>query len=310
MANIIQEYPLVSVVSVNYNHSYDTIEFLESLEKITYPNLEVIVVDNGSTLEDYNKLTRKFDYINFIRIENNIGFAGANNKGLLASNGEYILSINNDIIVTKGFLEPLVNKMQQHPDYGCVCPRIYFYDPPQNIQFAGYTEFNKLTIRNRGIGFNEPDVGQYDKDTTTAFAHGAAMLTSRKILMEIGLMSTYFFLYYEDMDWGKRLTNAGYKIGYVHNTHVYHKDSLTNGQNSPTFTYYNNRGRLIYMRRNIEFPMLLISSLYMYFFALPKNMLMFILKKKFKNAQALIRAYTWYIPHMFDKNVKDSPKFY
>lgn len=301
--------PLISVVTVNYNHSNDTLEFLDSMANVTYPNLEFIVVDNGSELEDYEKLKNKYPDINLIRIEKNVGFAGANNKGIIQSKGDYILSINNDIIVTEDFLSPLLKKLRDNPELGVVCPKIYFYDPPQNIQYAGYTEFNQLTIRNKGIGYNEPDTGQYEEDTITAFGMGAAMLFPRKVLNEVGLMSEYFFLYYEDMDWSKRVRDAGYKIGYVHNAHVYHKDSVTNGPNSPVLSYYNNRGRLIYMRRNIKFPNIILSTLYLYFFALPKNVLTFLLKGELKNAYAFIRAYGWYLLHMFDKNIKDNPKF-
>ena len=300
--------PLVSVVTVNYNHSDDTIAVLDSLNKITYKNLEIIVVDNGSELEDYEKLKKYCKGMDIIRIVDNVGFAGANNRGIIKSKGDFILSINNDIIVPEDFLDPLIKKLQDNPDYGVVCPKIYFYEPPQNIQFAGYTMFNELTVRNRGIGYNEPDTGQYEVDTITAFAHGAAMLFTRKVLNEVGLMSEYFFLYYEELDWGKRVRDAGYKIGYVHNSYVYHKASATNGQNSPLTTYYNNRGRLIYMRRNIKFPKILLSTLYLYLIALPKNMFGFISKGEFKNAKAFLRAYGWYLYHMFDKNIKVNPQ--
>jgi GT2 family glycosyltransferase len=300
--------PLVSIITVNYDHSHDTIEFLNSMQKVNYPNLEYIVIDNGSEVEDYEKLRNKFPDYQYIRIEKNVGFAGANNRGLEQASGDYILCINNDIIVDPEFLQPLITKLQNNPEIGIVCPKIYFYDAPQNIQFAGYTNFNQITIRNRGIGYNEPDTGQYDKDTFSAFAHGAAMLFPRKVLEEIGLMSEYFFLYYEDMDWGMRVRNNGYQIGFVHNSKVFHKDSVTTGQNSPNFTYYNNRGRLIYMRRNIKLPKIIISTLYLYSFALPKNILSFLIKGESKNAKAFLNAYIWFLLHIFDKNIKQNPK--
>ncbi len=301
-------YPLISIVTVNYNHSNDTIEFLESMANVPYPNVEYIIVDNGSELEDYEKLKYSFPDYNYLRIEKNCGFAGANNRGLEQSNGDYILCINNDVVVTDDFLTPLLKKLQNNSDIGVVCPKVYFYDSPQNLQYTGYTEFNQITIRNSGIGYNEPDVGQYEEDKETAFAIGTAMLFSKEVLQDVGLMSEYFFLYYEDMDWGIRVRNAGYKIVYVHKSKVYHKDSITTGQNSPNFTYYNNRGRLIYMRRNIRFPKVLIGTFYLYLFALPKNVLTFLIKREFKNAWAFVKAYGWFLIHMFDKNIKDNPK--
>ncbi len=299
--------PLISVVTVNYNHSDDTIEFLESMKNVPYPNLEFVIVDNGSEVEDYERLRNAFPDYKYIRIEINCGFAGANNRGLELASGDYILCINNDIIVTHDFLTPLLTKLQTNPSIGVVCPKVYFNDPPQNLQYTGYTEFNNITIRNHGIGYNEPDTGQYEEDRITAFAIGAAMLFSRDVLEKVGLMSEYFFLYYEDMDWGRRVRNAGYEIGYVHNAKVYHKDSVTTGQNSPNFTYYNNRGRLIYMRRNIKFPRNLLSGIYLYAFALPKNFLGLLIKGENKNAVAIFKAYLWFLIHMFDSNIKHNP---
>ena len=302
------ENPLISIVTVNYNHSSDTIEFLESMENVPYDNLEYIIVDNGSEEADYLRLRKRFPDYKYIRIEVNCGFAGANNRGLEESTGDYILCINNDIIITHDFLTPLLKKLQENPKIGVVCPKVYFNDPPQNLQYTGYTEFNPITIRNHGIGYNEPDTGQYNEDKITSYAIGAAMLFPREVLEKVGLMSEYFFLYYEDMDWGRRVRNAGYEIGYVHNAKVYHKDSVTTGQNSPNFTYYNNRGRLIYMRRNIEFPNSLISTFYLYLFALPKNVIVFVIKRQSKNALAMIRAYSWFLVHMFDSDIKDNPQ--
>ncbi len=306
-AGKLSDYPLISIVTVNYNHSSDTIDFLDSMKNAPYPNLEYIIVDNGSEESDYNRLKNAYPDYEYIRIEINCGFAGANNRGLEKATGDYILCINNDIIITHDFISPMLNKLRDNPDIGVVCPKVYFYDPPQNLQYTGYTEFNNITIRNHGIGYNEPDNGQFEEDKITAYAIGAAMLFSREVLIKVGLMSEYFFLYYEDMDWGRRVRNAGYKIGYVHNAKVYHKDSVTTGQNSPNFTYYNNRGRLIYMRRNIRFPKVVLSTLYLYAFALPKNVLTFILKKQNDNALAMIKAYSWFIIHMFDKDIKDNP---
>ena len=99
-------YPLISVVTVNYNHSSDTIEFLESIYNSSYKNLEVIVIDNGSEPGDAELIKNKFKDIALYRVEKNIGFAPANNIGIRNSTGEYILSINNDMGVDKDFLCP------------------------------------------------------------------------------------------------------------------------------------------------------------------------------------------------------------
>ncbi len=301
------KWPLVSVVVLNYNHSSDTIEFLESLYKSNYDNLEVIVVDNGSEPGEAELIKDKFKNVELYRVEKNIGYAPANNIGVKQAKGEYIFSLNNDIVVTENFIFPLLKVLQDNPDIGAVCPKIYFYDEPQNIQYTGYTEINPITLRNKSIGYNEPDNGQYNSDHITAFAHGGAIMFPAKLIEDVGHMSEYFFLYYEDMDWCKKIRNAGYKICYVHNSSIYHKDSVTTGANSPLKTYYLNRGRLIYMRRHIKFPLIIISLLYVYLFAFPKNIICFLFKKEYKQMKSFIRAYGWFIVHFFDKNMTSDP---
>lgn len=297
------QYPLVSIVTVNYNHSSDTIEFLESIENSNYKNIEIIVIDNGSEPGDAELIKERFKDISLYRIEKNIGFAPANNIGIKHTKGEYILSINNDMVVEKDFLFPLLKTLQENVDIGVVCPKIYFYDEPRNIQSTGYTEINPFTIRNKSIGYNEADKGQYNKDQITAFAHGGVCMFSAKLIKEVGLMSELFFLYYEDMDWCKRVRYAAYKICYVHNSVVYHKDSVTTGANSPYKTYYINRGRLIYMRRHIKFPLIILSILYIFLIALPKNLFFFMIKKEFDQMKAIIRAFAWFLRHLFDKSM-------
>ncbi len=182
------KYPLVSVVTVNYDHSQDTIEFLDSLKKFPYPNIECIVVDNGSRYEDPDIIKQKHPEINFVKIKKNIGFAPANNIGIKQAKGEYILSINNDVIVTKDFLFPLVQKLQENSEIALVAPKICFYYGSQNIQSTGFTEINPLTIRNKGIGCNEPDEGKYNKDSLTPFVHGAAMLFQSKLVLLLSIL--------------------------------------------------------------------------------------------------------------------------
>ena len=300
-------YPLISVVTVNYNHSSDTIEFLESIYNSSYKNLEVIVIDNGSEPGDAELIKNKFKDIALYRVEKNIGFAPANNIGIRNSTGEYILSINNDMVVDKDFLFPLLKVLQENPSIGMVTPKIYFYDEPRNIQSVGYTEMNPFTLRNKSIGFNEVDRGQYNNDQITAYAHGGACMVSSELVKDVGLMSELFFLYYEDIDWCRRIRYAGYQICYVHNSLVYHKDSVTTGANSPYKTYYINRGRLIYLRRHIKFPLLIYSVLYVFFIALPKALFVFLIKKEFAQMRALLKAYGWFLKHMFNKNMTCEP---
>lgn len=300
--------PLVSVITVNYNHSAVTCDMLESLFRITYPSLEVIVIDNGSPDDKPAVIKERFPQVTYIETGVNLGFAGANNLGINRSHGEYILLINNDTIVTDNFLEPLVNKMESDPSIGSVSPKIRYFYAPDTIQYAGLTPINAYTIRSRAIGFAEKDNGQYEKDTVTAYAHGAAMMFSRKVVMELGLMSEAFFLYYEELDWGFRLRQAGYKIWYVHDSLIYHKESVTTGKESPLKVYYLNRSRLLYMRRNVHGPTFGVSLLFQAFFAIPKNTLKYLFQGRPDLMRAYHRAIAWHLKNMFSRELHHQPQ--
>lgn len=303
----LKHYPLVSIITVNYNQSEVTCALIESLNKITYPNFEIIVVDNHSTEDDPTIIKKRYPEVVFIANPINYGFAAGNNYGLMRARGDYILLLNNDIEVPPGFMEPLVEKLEKNPGIGAVSPRIKFYYQPDTIQYAGYTPINPVTMRNFAIGYWEKDRGQYNEDRETAYAHGAAMMVPMRVVKEIGLMSYIFFLYYEEADWCARIKKAGYKIYYVGSTYVLHKESVSTGKMSPLKIYYQNRNRIVFMRRNIQGKEYVYGLFYQLFVAIPKNALKFLLKGKISFFLAYYRAIGWHITHLFSKEIHENP---
>ncbi|TSA24091.1 MAG: glycosyltransferase family 2 protein [Bacteroidetes bacterium] len=302
-----EKYPLVSIITINYNHADITCQMLESLSLITYPHYEVIVIDNGSPDDDPKIIHEKFPQVTYLETGENLGFAGANNLGICMSKGKYILLINNDTVVTPGFLKPLVDKMESDPEIGAVSPKIRYYFLPDTLQYAGMTPINSFTVRSHSYGYMEKDTGQHDQDRISAYAHGAAMMVSRKVVEQVGLMSLVFFLYYEELDWGFRIRQAGYKIFYVHNSLIYHLESVATGKQSPLKTYYLNRSRLLYMRRNVRGPKSIIPILFQLLVAIPKNMIHFLLQGRVDLFRAYCRAVGWQIRTVFQKFIHQHP---
>lgn len=291
------DYPLVSVITVNYNHPEVTIALLRSLHAISYPNIEIIVVDNASQ-EDPSIIESSFPDIIFIRNSENLGFAGGNNTAIRKAKGSYLLFINNDTEVSPDFLEPLVDKCKSDKHIGAVSPKIKFFYQPDVIQFSGQAPINSFTMRSHGYGYGAVDKGQFDSDSITNFVHGAAMLIPYSVIKEVGLMPECYFLYYEELDWCTGIKNAGYELWYVHNSNVWHKESVSTGKLTPLKTYYMNRSRLLYLRRNVVGITFLISVLYQLLFAFPKNILSFMLKKNGKeHLEAYFKAIYWHISH-------------
>lgn len=245
-------WPLVSIITVNYNQSAITRELLASLQRISYPTIEIIVVDNGSPTDQPEKLKEEFPQIELILSGKNLGFAGGNNLGVDAAKGKYCLFINNDTEVEPDFLEPLVRRFEGHPEIGMMSPKIRFHHTPDTIQFAGYTPFHPVTLRQHLIGYREKDTGQYDQSRKTFAGHGAAMMVPRKVIEEVGKMAELFFLYYEEHDWNERIKSAGYEAFYEHSSLVWHKESLSTGKESPLKAYYLTRNRIVFARRNLK----------------------------------------------------------
>ena len=301
-------FPLVSIITVNYNQSLTTIDLLESLSNISYPNIEIIVVDNASPNDNPSIMKEKHPSIILVESVINYGFAGGNNLGIMRARGDYVLLLNNDVVVPVGFLEPLVNKFLKNPGYGAISPKIHYYHHPNTIQYAGFTQIDSKTVRNITIGKGEQDKGQYDNDYETAYAHGAAMMVPMEVIKHVGLMSYEFFLYYEEADWCQRIKNAGYKIGYVHNSMVRHKESVTTGKMGSLKVYYLTRNRLVFMRRNIYGSDFFISLFYQIFIAIGKNALLYLLKGDVKIFSAYFKAIMWNIKNMFNVEIHDNPR--
>ncbi|MCX6282918.1 MAG: glycosyltransferase family 2 protein [Bacteroidetes bacterium] len=301
------KFPLVSIITVNYNQPEVTLAFLDSIKLITYPSYEIIVVDNASPTKKPAILKEKHPDIILIESKENLGFAGGNNLGIRIAKGKFHLLINNDTEVDPGFIEPLVSKLQMDPSLGVVSPKIRYFYQPELIQYAGFTTINPITVRNRGIGFQEADKGQHDQDSYTEYAYGAAMMIPLEVMMKVGLMADIFFLYYEEMDWMQRIKDAGYKIGYVYNSLIFHKDSITTGTMSPLKIYYLNRNRLLYLRRNVNGPLFILALMYQFLVAVPKNMLVFLMKGQFNLFKAYKNAIGWQISNSFNRDLHKSP---
>ncbi len=291
------KWPLVSIITVNYNQSGVTLEFLKSLESCTYPNYEVWVVDNASPNDNPDQIKEIFPEIKLIKTKENLGFAGGNNVAVKQAKGKYLLFINNDTEVEADFLQPLVQLLEENPEIGMVSPKIHYFHTPNIFQYAGFTPINRITIRNHAIGFGEVDKGQYDHTVQTGSIFGAAMLVPRKVIEEAGMMDEIFFLYYEEHDWAARIERAGFKLYFDGRSLVKHKESISTVKDSPFQIFYLNRGRILYARRNNKGVIKLLSLLFLNLISMPKIMLFYALKGKMNLSKAVCKAVWWNLTH-------------
>ena len=287
--------PLVSIITVNYNKLSVTREFLLSIQQITYPHYEIIVVDNASSEAGFEKLEKEFSTVLFIKNPLNAGFAGGNNIGIKLAKGDFLLFLNNDTEVKKEFLEPLIACFLSDERIGMVSSKIKYFDAPDVIQYAGGIAINPVTGRGKFVGNKLKDSSAYTGAKPTELIHGAAMMVSRKLLDTIGPMDENYFLYYEELDWCERAKKAGFYLYFAGDSVVYHKESVSVGKNSPLRTYYLTRNRLLFMRKNFQGPAFWISILYFCLVAFPKNMAFYLFTGKIKLLKAFVKGTFWHV---------------
>lgn len=257
----------ISIITVNYNGLKDTCELIDSITFDEY-SLEVIVVDNASKENEASTIQARYPKVKVIRSDKNLGFAGGNNLGIKKAKGKYLFFINNDTYFKDFNIKALISQLESSPNIGVACPKIRFSWGNQPIQWAGYTKLSPFTVRNKAIGFNEQDHGQYDVAHPTPYAHGAAMMVKREVIEKIGMMPEVYFLYYEELDWSMQITEAGYQVWYEPACTIFHKESQSTGQNSPLRSYYIKRNRRLLVKRNYRGFSKYIALLYLYIIGL------------------------------------------
>ena len=280
----------ISIITVNYNGFADTCAFIDS---IVSSNLqaEIIVVDNGSQKDEALAIAKQYPFVKAIRSEQNLGFAGGNNLGIKHATGDYLFFLNNDTELKRDWnTQALIDRLNSDEHIGMVCPKIRFAWDSCPIQFAGYTNLSNITTRNRAIGFEEEDKGQYSLAYPTPYAHGAAMAVKRDALMKVGMMPECYFLYYEEYDWSMMFHRAGYEIWYEPNCTIYHKESRSTGQNSPLKTYYITRNRLLFAKRNQPIRYRFLTYGYLLVVVATRDILKYLLNRRFDLCKAIFKA--------------------
>jgi GT2 family glycosyltransferase len=246
-------YPKVSIVIVNWNGLEDTIECLESLKKVGYPNYEVIVVDNGSTGNDAQVLREKFgDYIHLIANEKNYGFAGGLNIGmryaLANSASAYILLLNNDIVVAPDFLHQLISFAEADTSLGIIGPKNYCYNSPNLIDSMG-ANMNMWTGKGKCLGYRHADTGKFDVPLEVDWL-GPCVLLKAEVIQKIGFYDESYFCYCEDIDYCIRVKKAGYKVMTVPQAKIWHKGGHSTQKMTGLISYYAGRNRFRFMKKH------------------------------------------------------------
>ena len=285
----------ISIITVNYNQSDLTNELIRSIQLGNFCNYEIIVVDNNSQTEDVSKINTDFPNVKLICSSRNLGFAKGNNLGLRYATGEFILFINNDTEIHANTIPALLEAFRQYPEAGAISPLIKYHSETDAIQYAGYTKMNPYTQRMFAIGKNARSSAYEDSVKETAAVHGCAVMTKRENIEKVGDMPTPYFLYYEELEWSEQFKRKGFKLYVQPAAIVYHKESVSTGKDSTLQTYFKNRNRLLFLKRNYSGIQKLVGLIYLLLFAFPSKIIKHLLSREFQHTKALVRALLWHL---------------
>jgi GT2 family glycosyltransferase len=244
--------PELAVILVNFKRPEDTIECVQSLRRSTYTDFEIIIVDNNSADDSIERLRLHCPDATLIVNASNRGFAEGNNTGIreaLARRATYILLLNNDTVIDPDALRVLTLTMKDQRQPGIAGAKIYYFDRPLTLWFAG-GYFNPHSTFGGHYGFDEEDRGQYDTPRTCDYITGCCLLFRADLVHRIGLLERSYFAYMEDAEFCIRARRAGYPILYQPAAKIYHKVSRTSSWDSPTYIYFVLRNKIIFLRRN------------------------------------------------------------
>lgn len=281
---------LVSIIIVNYNGRRHLAECLGSLAASEASTEETIVVDNASSDGSVEYLKREFPNVLVVALDRNYGFAEANNRGAETARGEYLVFLNNDTVVTSGWLKHLLGVVSADPSVGAAGSKLLLYNTPWKLNSAGAN----IVFNGGGydIGLLDKDVERYNIQGPRGAVCAASMMVRKDVFLSLGGFDPRYFMYFEDVDLCWRFWLFGYKVVYVPKSVVYHKFGGTAGgsRHSPLRLFYGTRNVLLNIVKNYEpcnVPLpLCFNALYHFV-----KLLLFLATLRFRSALTIVKAY-------------------
>ncbi len=237
--------PLLSVIIPHYNGVHHLQTCFIALQQQTYPNLEIILVDDGSTDNSVATTHQDFPEVKIIELSQNLGFIKAINHGIKQATGQIIIPLNNDTEVAPKWAQALVEALNSYPDAGIMACKMLLFNQRDTLHSAGDGFGTDGIPINRGVW--QKDTGQFDNDTYIFGGCGGAVAYRKTMLDDIGLFDEDLFMYLEDVDLNWRAQIAGYRAVFAPQAVVYHHLSATGG--GVLASYYTGRNTLLVLAK-------------------------------------------------------------
>lgn len=242
--------PLVVAVVLHWQRCAATLACLDSLARVIYPRCQALVLD-AATAGCAGAIQSAFPDVEVVELPENRGYAGNGNAGIeaaMARGADWILLLNDDVVVAPDCVSELVQAAIDDTTCGIVGPTVYHADAPSVIQSAG----GRLDLHWAALlrGRNEPDAGQYAAPSHVDWLSGCAMLVSREAISEVGGLDERFFCYWEDVDLCLRVSAAGRSIVHAPAARVWHAGAQPGERPAPPVAYYMTRNRFLLLTKH------------------------------------------------------------
>lgn len=250
----------VSVIIPHWNGIDILSDCLESLSRNTYPNLEILVVDNASTDGSSDWISLHYPNIKLIQNNKNYGYSGGCNRGAEASSGDYLIFLNNDTVHNEDFIERLADFLNLNPQVSAVQPKILNYFDRNKFDYAGgcggWIDILGFPFaRGRLFLDLEVDENQYEKIRPIFWASGTAMMIRKKDFELLGGFDDVFFAHQEEIDLCWKIHLSGSQVWSIPSAVVFHKNAVTLPMFSRLKQYLNHRNSMLMILSNYSLPM-------------------------------------------------------
>lgn len=293
MKNGIISKPLVHIVVLNWNTKLSTMETINSIRELTYPNYRIIIVDNGSTdgsQDFFEKTLLKDEKLLFS--DKNVGYSSGMNMGInhsLEEETDYVMIVNSDLVLHPDSLTELVSLCETNSSYGFATGKSYYYDDPKRLQMVA-KETNSLTLVGNPIGEGEIDHGQYDKVREYPYIDDIFVLIRRSVLDKVAGYDDTFFLLYEEADLIQRSKEFGFKCMFTPKAKAWHKESKSHGKISYTRYFHHERSQIIFVLKHQTIPKKLYFITKKLLFGIPSTFVSLAIKGRVNLFGATLRG--------------------
>lgn len=244
----------IAVVILNWNGKQLLERFLPYV--IKYSDLaDIYVVDNASSDDSVAYILDNFSKIKIIKNSVNGGYAHGYNEGLKKVDADYYCLLNNDVEVTKGWLDPIIKLFKTQPNTAIIQPKLLDLQNKDYFEYAGAAggfidKYAYPFCRGRIFNTIEKDLGQYNDVSEIFWASGACFFIRKSVFEELGGFDESFFAHMEEIDLCWRAKNLGYSIKYTFESKIYHLGGATLSNQNPKKTYLNFKNSLLTLVKN------------------------------------------------------------